>query len=180
LAGLQHALATRPKVCYICACLRTDGCFVPETKILLADGSSRAIEDLSAGERVWNPVSKRPARIKFIRQGGENKPLIKIAYGNDRLTVTDQHPVLTAAGLKQAGLLTKDDIILDGEGREHPLSVLEKVLPVEGQQVINIMLEGPTDSVEDHYVVADGIITGDLLLQVRLAADPAGTGDEGQ
>ena len=38
--------AEHPETCYICGCIRIQGCFAPGVKITMADGSLRKIEDV--------------------------------------------------------------------------------------------------------------------------------------
>lgn len=164
------AVAKVAKSCFVCGCFRLDGCFVPETKVQMADGSMRAIQDVAAGEYLWNPMTEAPARVKQIIQGPEGNPLVRFGYGESLLTVTGEHPVLTEDGLIKAKELTLDSRVIDASGAARGLETLEAVLPTEGQQVINVVLEGDHDDLDKHYLLADGITTGDLILQHTLSA----------
>ena len=185
----------------LCACIRVGSCFAPETKITMADGSEMEISKLSVGDMVWNPVLKKPARVKKILEGPEAKPLIEFGYGDVTVKVTTGHPVPVLSTKEQAELsestslfkrasyspdprvdekftgftkivkaseLKEGDVIRDSQNNFHVLTIVRKIPISEGQYVVNVSLDAPEDNVNEHYLLANGIISGDLHLQVQL------------
>lgn len=156
--------------CYVCGLVRWyKGCFPPGVKISVNDGSeSKLVEDIAAGDVLWNPLTKTGGKVLSVVQGFENKPLLQIAAGELTLTVSDEHPIYTPSGLKQAKQLTTADTIVDKDGKSHTVSTIT-ALPIKaGQTVINFTLEGGADN--ERLFLADGMVVGDLKAQKQLAA----------
>lgn len=147
-------------------CRNNDGCFDETTLIRMADGSDRLITGLKMGEFVYNPVTKMPARITKLTIGPELKPLINVSVGGRVVKVTDTHPFMTRRGWIQARNLRTSDQVLSGSKVYLPVTALE--LGASGRTVANLALEGPASSAELHYVLANGVVTGDLVIQNML------------
>jgi hypothetical protein len=145
-----------------------EGCFAPDTPILMADGSWKAVEGLLPTEQLWNPVTKKIVKVKKLVVGPEPLPLIEFGYEGRTVKVSTRHPIVTKAGIKRAEELVPGDVIYDTEGNEHLLTVLRALPMVEGQYVVNIKLAvSGTASADDHVIVANGIRVGDFELQER-------------
>lgn len=174
---------------YKCRAERQYGCFSPETLVLMGDGvTSVKIDAISQGDYVWNPVAKKPVRVAKVIKGPETKPLYEIGYGPYRTHVTEKHPMVIQkntsaavhktsmnsnsrgmnATVKQASMVTLDDSILGADGNFHPVNQVRQLPLKANQYVINLELDGATESIEDHLIVADGIITGDYMVQRTL------------
>jgi hypothetical protein len=173
----------QPKACSIAfvtkddkgfVCRNNDGCFDELTKIRMADGSDRIITNLRKGELVWNPVTNKPARITKLTIGPENKPLLNVTIGNSTVRVTDSHPFMTRRGWVMARDLNKGVEVLTSGKNFLPVSKVE--LGASGRTVVNLALEGPADQHDLHYVLADGVVTGDLVIQNMIAPRAAGAG----
>jgi hypothetical protein len=154
----------------------------------MADGTRREIATLKRGDYVWNPVRLREMRIEWMMVGPEAKPLLEIESNGSAVRVTDGHPMLVldsidgTAGTNGDGLGGKGkatavkaqdvavgDLMLGADGEFYPVTAV-RVLPVEaGQQVWNLKLVTESEELEDHVVEADGIPTGDITVQQRLA-----------
>ena len=137
---------------------------------MLGDQSTKPIEEIRAGDTVWNPVAKRPALVEQVIEGPEKLPLIEYGFAGSTSRVSQKHPVLTNSGVKSAAELVIGDSVVAGDGTLHEITELHS-LPVEdGQIVINVITEDAvTPPAEQHYLVADGMITGDLILQNALS-----------
>lgn len=162
--------------CYYEIGTRDGGCFAPETKIQLADGSSRRIDELQAGDLVFNPLTGRSSKFKGMVKGPEKEPMIELGYDGKFVRVTTKHPMLTMTGIKPAMDLRSGEEVLGADKKFHKLSELRR-LPVDAnQQVYNFVVDDPDDSPAHHVVVADGILTGDLQMQKDLekTTKPAG------
>ena len=149
-------------------CRNNDGCFDSQTKIRMADGSDRLITDLEKGEFVFNPVTQKPAKIVKLTIGPENKPLLNISVGQSTVRVTDSHPFMTKRGWTAARDIRKGELVLTSQGQFTPVTGI--TLGAAGRIVVNLALEGPANEFEKHYVLADGVVTGDLVIQNMLEA----------
>lgn len=88
-------------------------CFPPGTRIRMADGSERPIEDVRLGEHVVT-AEGRTGRVRQMFLRDEDAGLVRIiARGHSHLRLTREHPVLTARGyVKAADLRIGDEIAL--------------------------------------------------------------------
>lgn len=160
-SSCNFSYKTKDEESYVCR--NHDGCFDETTLIRMADGSDRLVTQLRKGEFVYNPVTQKPAKIVKLTIGPELKPLIHVAVGGKLVKVTDTHPFMTRRGWIQARALTTSDEILSGRSRY--LKVTSVTLGATGRTVANLALEGPADQHDLHYVLADGVVTGDLVIQ---------------
>jgi hypothetical protein len=160
----SYTFVTRDEAGFVCR--NNDGCFDESTRIRMADGSDRLITQLKMGEFVFNPVTKMPAKITKLTIGPELKHLLNVRVGERVVKVTDSHPFMTRRGWVQAKDLKKGEEVLSGQ--KHFLPVKSVELGEFGRTVVNLALEGPADRPELHYVLADGVVTGDLVIQNML------------
>ncbi|NBO38399.1 hypothetical protein EBU99_07425 [bacterium] len=171
----QIAYTTSVEAGYVCR--NHDGCFDITTSVKMADGSLRRVDALKLGELVHNPITKTPARIAKLTIGPENKPLIHVTIGNAKVKVTDSHPFMSKRGWVVAKDLKLNDQVLSADGSYKRVGLIE--IGESGRMVANLALEGPADQSDLHYVLADGVVTGDLVIQNMLmksaknAAQPA-------
>ena len=157
-------------ICFVCAEYRAIGCFAPGVKITMADGSLHKIEDVRAGDLLRNAKTGAPVKVGKVIEGPETLPLIRFGFDIATVTTSQAHPVLTAAGLKPANHIKKNDIVFDAQGNPHPVTILETLPIEEGQRVINVNLDTASPDVNERLIVSDGIITGDIVLQGLLKA----------
>ena len=146
------------------------GCFASDTLILMADGSSKIASDIRSGDLVWNPKTSKAQMIKKVIAGPEQWPLIEVKSDGKAVVVTGEHPFLTKTGLKPAFQLTATDILLDGD-KETAIESVTTQVRAEGEaapEVWNFELVGSSAN-DDHYVLANGVMTGDLYLQNKLS-----------
>ena len=108
---------------------------------------------------------RAPVKVRQVIEGPEALPLIRFGFDGTTVTTSQAHPVLTAAGLKPANELKKDDTVFDAQGNSHPLTILETLPLEEGQRVINVKLDATSSDADERLIVSDGIITGDIVLQ---------------
>lgn len=142
---------------------------------MMANESYREIKSIQIGNLVFNPIAQRVQPVKRLVVGKEEPPLITISYGGNVVKVTERHPMVvkhiaSPSGyiLKQAGSLTPNDEILGEDGLFHKLTVLSR-LPADPEQiVVNIELSGSSTEDSEHFLLANGIITGDLFIQEKL------------
>lgn len=151
------------------------GCFDPQTKIRMANGKDRAIDSIAIGDLVLNPVTGKTAPVVRVTKGPEaGKGLYLIGFKGKgarnatTVKVTSKHPFMTENGLRTASQLGKGDRILTAGGTFRKLDIVRSMPEKAGQQVVNIVLGSSSFEAADHMVLADGVVSGDLLLQERL------------
>ncbi|WP_132323842.1 Hint domain-containing protein [Pseudobacteriovorax antillogorgiicola] len=148
------------------------GCFAENTEILLGDQKSLLrIQDIQQGDLVWNPKTKAAAKVARVIVGPEKFPLIRITLSNQQaLRITGKHPFPTPSGIKAAFQLMAGETVLSNNG--NPLRILEVQQESSSQETIvwNLLLEG--ERLQDHYLVANGVVTGDYFIQQKLESSP--------
>ena len=151
----------------------TQGCFVAGTRVLLADGTEAAVEDLLPGD----PVLRRPgggeACVVMGTAGPEERPVYHVTTDSGhKVGVTPFHPMVVLrpggwdvipardlrVGMERQGMT---------EGQLFWNRVQGVTQRVIAEQVYNVEIEG-TEADRDHLIVANGVVTGALLLQRRL------------
>jgi len=144
------------------------GCFEFHTKIRMGDGTDKEVADIVKGDMVMNPIRNVPMRVKRTTMGPEKYELVVVRAGDATVKVTTQHPMLTPGGVKAALHLTNADSIQDAKGNWRRIDSVSRErgrLPV-----VNLELDAPTSDPEDHALLANGLITGDLYLQEKLGS----------
>lgn len=145
------------------------GCFDPATRILMADHSQRRIDEIKAGDLVRNPITGQETPVVRTTIGPEaGKGLFLVGVAGKAVKVTSNHPFMTANGLRMAKDLQKTDRILAADKSFRKIETIEKLTETAGQIVVNIALATGKFSAEEHMVLADGVVSGDLFLQERL------------
>lgn len=145
------------------------GCFATGTRIRLEDGSEKPIGQLQAGDRVWNPLTKKGQSIRHMTRGPEKVPLFRIASQGQEVTVTGTHPFATRRGVVPAFQLEVGEEIQSVTGTWEKIDSIATQTPADNPPIVwNLELEGPNDDAASHFVEANGLVTGDLLLQTQL------------
>lgn len=110
------------------------GCFAAGTKILMADGSQKAIEKIKKGERIKtfaNPLKFDliDGEVKEIWQGTVNSYLII----NNKIKVTPDHQIFSNGRFTDAGLLKISDWMISYQGEKieiKSIDIIREVIPV--------------------------------------------------
>lgn len=148
------------------------GCVTADTMITLGDGvTQKRIDEIYDQDLVWNPLTKKAMPIRKITAGPEKFPMIKIIVDGKEIRATGKHPFNTRDGIVPAfKLKAGEEIQIDAENFRAISSV--ESLPVlsdaKAPVVWNIEIEAPDDDHEAHYLQANGISTGDLMIQTKL------------
>lgn len=143
---------------------RTNGCFVAGTKIQLNDKIHMPIETLKVGYSV-QLANGKTSKISKIVQGPEIKPVVRVEVSSGQIIeLTEKHPVLTENGIVQAKNLTIGSKLKNKEG--FWVSIQSLSTHKYDGQVYNLELNGNSD--QDHLIVSNGLVTGDLHLQNQL------------
>jgi hypothetical protein len=157
-------------VCWQCVCQRAggSGCFSPDTKILVKDRGEIDARDVKAGDLLLNPRTGGYSRVEQVVQGPE-KEVVELRFlvgGTSRASrVSFGHIMVTKRGYVRASDVRRDDQLLRSDGSWVSVSIVKKV---PARHVINFVLNSNSRSYEDHVVVSDGLVTGDLWLQTNL------------
>jgi hypothetical protein len=148
---------------------RTNGCFVKGTRIFLGSGSILRVEDVFIGTLV-STASGQTRRAERAVAGAERHETITIrTEGDRRIEVTQTHPMMTPSGLRMAKALKLGDLLVAADGSAVKITSLRRRRLADDDLVYNFALPGTAD--KDHLVNAEGLITGDLHLQQKLAAE---------
>ncbi len=130
----------------------------------------RKYSDIRSGDMVWNPKKLKAQMIRKVIAGPEKWPLIEVKSEGHAVVVTGEHPFLTKNGLKPAFKLSESDILVDGD-KEIAIDSVTAQMREAGEvdpEVWNFELVGSSEN-DDHYVLANGVMTGDLYLQNKLS-----------
>lgn len=148
------------------------GCFEENSLILMADGTERKASQIRAGDRLWNPKAGKAQEVLRVIAGPEEIPLFRVRTSLSAVDVTSEHPFLTTRGLVPANGLKAGDRIISN-GAELSVEGVAEVVRGTGDEapvVWNFELVG-SEHPDDHYVLANGIMTGDLYLQIKLKSE---------
>jgi|GEM_PF-2791576 len=146
------------------------GCFAEGTQIKMADGSQRPIEMIRDGEKVWNPVLRRPVTVERITSGPEDAAMVRVTVAGHTVDVTSEHPFLTPSGLVRADNLAVGDVVVADGGSVKTIGQIERVGSMRKPVVYNLAVAASDeDSLSAHMLEANGVTTGDLYLQEKLA-----------
>jgi hypothetical protein len=150
-------------------CNRTGGgCFKEGTRILTNLGYKN-VEALTKNDLIVNPKSGKLMKIKKVVFGPEKINLIKFVISSGvTLNVTTKHPMLTDRGIIKAKDVSKNDKLKIQDGSFEAINSIEEIKISTNSNVHNLELDVVGDKFEDHLVIADGVITGDLFVQQKL------------
>lgn len=146
------------------------GCVAEDTKILMGDGKTeKEIKLITKGEMIWNPLLKKAMPIRKMTVGPEKIPLLKVAVGSQVLSVTGNHPFPTRSGMKTAySLSAGEEVMVEGQGWVKIGSITAVEAGAKAPNVWNIEVEAPDHDEDAHHYVANGVVTGDLMIQINL------------
>ena len=123
------------------------GCFLPDTPVLKADGSSSPISMIHAGDTVMafnadlHPVPASVLEVVSIAVDG----YLQITTDRVTLSVTDEHPFFVGDGkFKTAVALRSGDTVFAFDGRGLVPQVIRSITPVAGNvRVYNLRTDEP-------------------------------------
>ncbi len=159
--------------CFNCGVIRdVKGCFPPGVRVALDEnGATKKVEEIAVGDKLWNPVLKTQVAVERVIEGPESLPIIELSFSEHSVRMTQGHPVKTDKGIKAAKTLTLDDKVLGSDGEYHSVDAL-KALPVrESQRVINFVMAATGSDAEARMISADGLVTGDYVVQQEIAPE---------
>lgn len=167
-ADIVSSTSGHNNACYNCGVIRDiRGCFPPGVQIAVdGAGNSKAIEEVSTGDQLWNPVLNKQVKVLRVIEGPEPLPIVEVHFGDSSVKMSQGHPVKTEHGIKAAKALTLADKVLGTDGTYYPVSSLTALPVREGQKVINVVMEGSSAEDPDNGMIsAQGLVTGDFVVQ---------------
>jgi hypothetical protein len=147
------------------------GCFDAATKIRMADGNDRRIDTVKVGDQVYNPLTGKNYPVTRITQGPEKRALLTVVTDEGSVQVTSKHPFLLVDGIKTADALVVGDRIATAPGRWGQVRSLRLSTEAPRDWVWNLEIAPESTDPKDHALLANGVVTGDLWLQEKLAQD---------
>ncbi len=146
------------------------GCVTADTLITLGDGrTTKRIDQLEPNDLVWNPLIKKAFPIRKVTQGPEKVPMIEIMLGRQKIKATGNHPFISKKGAVAAYRLEVGDSLLMGDDKWLKIDSIQALSAGETPPIVwNLEIEAPDHDLDAHQVVANGIATGDLVIQKKL------------
>ncbi|RZA26564.1 MAG: hypothetical protein EOP10_03195 [Proteobacteria bacterium] len=143
------------------------GCVTEDTMITLGDGkSTKRIDQLEPTDTVWNPLLRKAFPIRKVTQGPEKVPMIELKLGGKTIKATGNHPFISKKGNVAAFRLHAGDQILLGDDEWVKIDDVTAIAAGETPPVVwNLEVEAPDYDLDAHRIVANGIATGDLVIQ---------------
>ncbi|MBL8012234.1 MAG: hypothetical protein JNN05_00155, partial [Candidatus Omnitrophica bacterium] len=146
------------KISYTTGQAGNNTCFLAGTKISMADGTTKSIEDVKIGDAVVSydekKMAKVTAKVTEMFDGESAKEYLLI---NGHLKVTANHKFYSKGDWVEIGKLKEGDILLDENLKEIAINKIEKVESQNSIQVYNLEVEG------EHNYYADGILVHNKL-----------------
>jgi len=166
----------------------TWGCFAAGSRVLMADGSVMAIDDVKVGDVVIADRTGRRLTVREKTEGYEFEPMVIITdAAGHTLSVTEKHAVVVRDEARTRVVLAKDlkvgdvvfgsDLALEnGKPRNFAPSRVERIeRKKDDRHVYNVYLgireRGEQFDTSDTTLIADGILTGDNRMQEFYGAD---------
>lgn len=176
-AGASGAKGTRGKAADL---LYVDECFPGRTKIKMADGSVKSIEDIEVGERILS-YDERKDKI-VIRTVKESKYMGKkdvytfVTVSGKKISCTSNHPLLTRDGWKQAIDATSVATTETRTGDYFFESIVGSRFKAK-EDVYNLEVEGTHTYIADGFIVhnCDFLNPKDLNAILGILMDNEGT-----
>lgn len=139
------------------------GCLAENTRIMMADHTQKPIRDIQIGEFVLG-TDGSAWRVYNVWRGVEFEPMIRLrCRTGETVLMTQNHVILTDAGLLRAGEVTRDIRVA---GQDGWLEIEEVYAELYDGTVYNLDID--TDDgrpAQEHLMLAGGIVVGDNQLQ---------------
>jgi len=142
--------------------------FAATTLIKTKTGNKKIIDLDIAKDEVWNPINQQWMQIARKTNSVVSSLIYEITTNSGAVTVTSNHPFMKMDGMVlHAAQLTEGDVIDNGNSGDEVTKVTS--LAIEGTQIFhNLIFANVTDEVNDHFVEANGLVSGVLFLQDKV------------
>jgi len=146
-------------------------CLDEDVPVRLSSGELIPIKNVVAGDTVADPLTGQRLRVAAVIWGTQaDEQMYRLGYGRTSALFTSQHPILTRRGLVAAADVTANDELAGENGVYHKITIRERRLGDATRSVYNLRFESVGPALDQHLLVANGIVTGDFDVQNRLAA----------
>ncbi len=147
-----------------------NSCFAEDTQVLMADGSTKAIQDVKEGEKLISDGNGTVLTVTGLGRGAERGTLVQLHTDKGhKVSVTSKHPVLTPRGSAAADSLRVGDKVMTREGEALVTAV--RRMPSKGM-VYNLTVGTPEElekvGSKASTLFAGGLLMGDQKMQVEL------------
>lgn len=140
------------------------GCFASGTRIRMADGSTRCVENIRQGDMVY--TTDGPLAVRSVYMGEEHSLMYICTEDGKELRLTHMHPVVLANGKTlPAKQVRPGHIVRSASGNSDRVKWVFEC-GCTGR-VYNFELEDG----KEHIVEAEGILTGEFVAQNSYKAD---------
>lgn len=145
------------------------GCLAPGTRILMADGSHKPIEQIKTGELVCTDSRQNRAVVTDVVRGNEPRSMVSIqTLGGHTLVCTQDHPIVTDQGIMKAVDVHGNCRLCTPDGGH--VSIIG-IWDTPGGDIYNLVLR-PEDAQRPPdggcTMFAEGILVGDNGMQGAL------------
>lgn len=141
----------------------TQGCLLEGTRILMADGSKKAIQDLRIGD-ILRLTNGDASRVENIWRGCESSLIELITASGMSIMLTGDHPMLLSGGnwTKAKNIKEHDTVCIeDGVVEVNAIKQSDN----DNYMVYNLDIEGDNNT-EGYF--ANGFAVGDMKMQNSL------------
>lgn len=150
------------------------GCFIPETSVLMADGTERKIIDVQVGDLVFNRDRTQVNRVRFVEiVKGERHKYIYSPNTYDEPFATIDHPIYMKHGLSAVDPELTESLY-PWLGRPDEL-YLPVVIQNTHSKVYNLWVDGDGTYIVNGYgttsIIYDGGMLSDFLEKDYFDAD---------
>ncbi len=145
------------------------GCLASGTRILMADGSEKPIEQIQVEDQVYMDAQKNIAVVTALVQGNEPRSMVSIQMlGGRTLVCTQDHPIVTNQGIMKAADLHGNCRLCTPDGGQ---VTIIGIWDTPGGDIYNLELmpqnaQQPPD--EGCTMFAEGVLVGDNMMQGTL------------
>ncbi|MEK7872506.1 MAG: Hint domain-containing homing endonuclease [Chloroflexota bacterium] len=133
------------------SCTTILSCFLAGTKILMGDGSYKAIEDVKVGESVMSYDTEKgqfvgSQVVKTIKTQSEKYYVV-----NDNLKITPTHTLLVNGAWKPSQEMKVGDTLFNADGEPTQITSLKEI--VQDVDVFNLFTDEPNDFFAENFLV---------------------------
>lgn len=156
-----------PGSAYLVPMVVAYGCVADGSRITMADGSTKAIQEVRVGDRVLPARGARPLAVRGRTDGVERNDMVRVTVeGGESVLLTETHPVLTDRGPAMARDVRRGMTLRTARGEARVARVGRERF---GGRVWNLELEGAAEG--ERTFIADGVVVGDSRMQQRLEVE---------
>ena len=144
------------------------GSLLPDTRILMHDGTEIALETIHTGDWIVNPATGKAVEVQSVIRKHEDSTLYELRTDETGIRLTAEHPVLLESGIQPAATIKSGDTVIGQDGKRLRVWSLEKLPMQENSIVYSLLLKTDSKRLLDHLLIANGIVVGDSWVQKQI------------